>query len=326
MRRVWNKLLALSFLLCSIGLNGQSKFIIPSDTLNNKRFNTAAIFAAGTYTGFSIGLYNAWYRQFDQSSFHLFNDWNEWNNMDKMGHFYTAYFQGVLCSQGARWTGLDKKRSLWTGVFLGTLFQSTIEVMDGFSDKWGFSVPDVAYNTAGITAFALQQTYWDEQRIHFKVSSYDRPYSASPISAIGGPGSSSLQGRADALFGASFAERFLKDYNAQTLWASVNIHSFLPEESRFPKWLNVALGTGSENLFGGFENKWSEEAYQFELDSEIFPRYRQFFIGLDIDLTRLPIDNYYWRSILSILNIFKIPGPAIEINTLGQVKFHIIHF
>ncbi|WP_235296709.1 DUF2279 domain-containing protein [Portibacter marinus] len=316
----------LSFLVLGQCLHAQSSFIVPADTLNKKRFKTAAVFAGTTYTGFSIGLYHAWYKDFEQAPFHFFDDWNEWNNMDKMGHFYTAYFQGVLCYKGARWTGLNERRSIWTGILLGTLFQSTIEVMDGFSEKWGFSVYDVAYNIAGVTAFGLQQNYWKEQRIQFKVSSYSRPYSRVPILARSGQEITSIENRADQLFGNSFAERFLKDYNAQTLWASVNIHSFLPEHNRFPKWLNLALGTGSENMFGGFENAWENNGAVFELSETSFPRYRQFFIGLDVDLTRLPIDNYYWNSLLSILNIFKLPGPAIEFNTLGQVKFHLIHF
>lgn len=305
---------------------GQQSFIVPTDTLNKKRLTSASIFAGSTYTAFSVGLYNVWYRQYDQSSFQFFDDWKEWNNMDKMGHFYTAYFQGVLCYQGARWTGLSEFQSIWTGALLGTLFQSTIEVMDGFSEKWGFSFYDVAYNTAGVGVFVLQQKWWNEQRIHFKVSSYRRAYSEAPFLSTSNLESTTLQQRADNLFGSSFAERFLKDYNAQTLWASVNIHSFLPESSRFPKWLNLALGTGSENLYGGFENEWISNGATFQLEEDLFPRYRQFFIGLDLDLTRLPIDNYYWKSLLSIFNIFKLPGPAIEINTLGQVKLHLIHF
>jgi len=228
--------------------------------------------------------------------------------MDKMGHFYTAYFQGVLCYKGARWTGLSEEKSILTGVILGTLFQSTIEVMDGFSDKWGFSVYDVAYNTAGVGAFVVQQKLWKEQRIQFKVSSYRRDY--SHVSNVFGHGAKNLEERADNLFGSSFAERFLKDYNAQTLWASVNIHSFLPEGSKFPKWLNLALGTGSENLFGGFKNEWTNSNMEI-VNVEHLGRYRQFFIGLDVDLTRLPIDNYYWNTFLEIFNIFKLPGPAI---------------
>ena len=152
-----------------------------------------------------------------------------------MGHFYTAYFQGVLCYKGARWTGLNKNKSILTGVILGTMFQSTLEVMDGFSDKWGFSVPDVTYNTLGVGAFVAQQWYWDEQRIQLKVSSYHRNYNSDPVFSITGETHSTLETRANTLFGNSFVERFLKDYNAQTLWASVNIHSFLPDGNSFPK-------------------------------------------------------------------------------------------
>lgn len=311
-------------LLLSVGLiSGQDSndlWIMPSDTFNQKRFVTSAAFAGSTYTAFSIGLYQTWYRQYETSSFHRFNDWNEWNNIDKYGHFYTSYFQGVLCYKGAKWTGLSENKSIITGIVLGSLFQSTIEVMDGFSDKWGFSVPDIAFNIGGIGAFALQQKYWGEQRIHFKVSSYRRDYTN-----YNGEETAFLQRRADNLFGSSFATRFLKDYNAQTLWASINVHSFLNENSKFPPWLNIAVGTGSENLFGGYENKWTENETNFQLNEMSYPRYNQFFLGLDVDLTRLPIKNPYLRSFLEIFNIFKIPGPAIEINTLGQVKFHFIH-
>lgn len=318
-------LIIISFLIYAQGAFAQANFIIPSDTLSKKRFNSALVFASATYSSFSIGLYNVWYRQYEQTKFQFFNDWKEWNNMDKMGHFYTAYFQGVLCYKGAKWTGLSENKSILTGVVLGTLFQSTIEVMDGFSEKWGFSVPDVAYNTAGAAAFALQQKIWHEQRIQFKVSSYRRDYGSQSIPSSSGVEAIDLQVRANSLFGTSFAERFLKDYNAQTLWASVNIYSFLPSESKFPKWLNIAFGAGSENLFGGFENRWNENTREFLLDAEHFPRYRQFFIGVDLDFTRLPIKNYYWRSFLQVFNIFKLPGPAIEINTQGQIKFHFIH-
>jgi len=306
--------------------NGQSDFLVPADTLNKKRFNAATIITATASTAISIGLYNVWYRQYEQEGFHFFNDWNEWNNMDKMGHWYTAYFQGVLTYKAAKWTGLRDDKAILTGMLLGTVFQTTVEMFDAFSVKWGFSIADIAYNTGGVAAFALQQKYWKEQRIQFKVSSYRRNYSTAPVASLTNMGMTSIETRADELFGPSFAERFLKDYNAQTLWASVNIHSFLPEGNQFPKWLNLAVGAGSENLFGGFENKWSSSGEEFKLDPVIFPRYRQFFIGLDIDLNRLPINNYYWKTFLQLFNIFKIPGPAIEINTQGQIKFHLLHF
>jgi hypothetical protein len=35
-----------------------------------------------------------------------------------------------------------------------------------------------------------------------------------------------------------------KDYNGQTYWLSVNLHSFI----KAPKWLNLAIGYGGRNV------------------------------------------------------------------------------
>lgn len=325
----WRYILILFLLFLHKDIQAQNlfeRFITPADTFSQNKFIAASSFTAATYSGFSIGLYNIWYKNFEQGSFQFFNDWNEWNNMDKYGHFYSAYFQTALGYQGAQWSGLSKKNAIISGVVLGTIFQTTIEIMDGFSSKWGFSVPDIAFNSLGTAAFVSQQYFWNEQRIIFKVSSSDRNYSDDPIYSLDGNAISSLSKRTDDLFGKSLPEKFIKDYNAQTIWASVNIYSFLDEDTAFPKWLNLGIGFGSEHLYGGFENTWIEGNQKFTLDDNRFPRYQQFYLGLDIDLVRLPIKNKFIRTLFHGLNIFKIPGPAIEINTLGQVKFHLIHF
>lgn len=295
----------------------------PSPVFNKSRFNKALAFSTVAYTSFSTGLYLTWYKQYPTESFHTFNDMGEWKQMDKVGHIYTAYLQGVLCYKGSRWVGLSEGQSIATGIICGSLFQTTIEVMDGFSAEWGFSYGDFAANTIGIGAFAAQQKYWGEQRIIFKESSWARNYSKDPISSITGEATTSLHDRSKSLFGNGFLEKYLKDYNGQTYWASVNIHSFMPQSNTFPKWLNVALGYGAQGLWGGFENKWEEDNQRFELD---LPRYRQWYLSLDVDLSRIDTDNYLLKTLLSVLNIIKVPAPAIEINTEGQIKFHIIHF
>jgi hypothetical protein len=301
-------------------------FFTPSDTFNNSRFNKALIFSATTYTGFTVGLYHAWYKQYPQSKFHFFNDLEEWNQMDKIGHLYTAYLQGVLCFKGSKWIGMEDNDAIMTGAICGSLFQTTIEVMDGFSEEWGFSLYDMGANVAGIGVFAAQQKWWKEQRIQLKVSSYAKDYSDSPIESFDSPNvySSELK-RANDLFGTSFAERFLKDYNAQIYWASINVNSFLSEGNNWPSWLNVALGIGNENLFGGFENEWEENGANFRLINQN-PRMRQFYIALDVDLTKIKTDNYFLKSLLSVFNIFKYPSPALEINTEGEVIFHFLRF
>ncbi len=310
----------------SVHLKGQDSidtlgFFEPSPVFHQSRFYKALAFSSTTYTAFSIGLYNAWYKKFDQEAFHFFDDWNEWQNIDKYGHLYTSYFQGVLCYKGARWTGLSENQSILTGIICGSLFQNTIEIMDGFSSKWGFSVTDFAANNIGLASFALQQKYWHEQRILFKVSSAPISYSEMPIFSTSGSASSSLERRVDDLFGSNYFERFLKDYNAQTLWLSVNVDAFLPENNSWPDWLNVAVGYSGESMFGGFENVWTENEDLYVLGPD-FDRYKQFILGFDIDLTRIETDNDFLKSVLSVFNIFKYPAPAIEYNTRGEWKFH----
>lgn len=314
-----------------INLSGNSQsvdyqkksFFAPSDTFNQKRFNYALGISAVTYTGFSIGLYHAWYKQYPQGKFRFFDDYGEWNNMDKVGHVYTSYFQGVLCYKGAKWTGLSDDKSIWVGVVCGSLFQSTIEVMDGFSTQWGFSLSDMGANTAGVGLFAVQQKYWKEQRISLKVSSIPKVYPNYIV--IGTEGTSiTLQERADNLFGSSFPERFLKDYNAQVYWASVNVNSFLPESNKWPDWLNVAVGYGADNMFGGFENEWETNGERFFVDTDAYPRVHQFYLGLDLDLTKINTQNPFLKGILSMFNIFKAPSPALELNSRGEFTFHIL--
>lgn len=331
MRQSYQKIIFIISLLsivlfdCNSQSTTQTKntsFFAASDTFNSTRFNYALGFSTATYTGFSIGLYNTWYKQYPQEGFHFFNDYGEWNNMDKAGHIYTAYFQGVLCYKGAKWTGLNDNKSILVGAICGGIFQTTIEMMDAYSSQWGFSIADFGANISGIGFFALQQKYWGEQRIMLKVSSL--PNSYQNVMITGSEGTQiSLQQRADNLFGSSFSERYLKDYNAQAYWASFNVHSFLPEGNKWPIWLNLSLGYGSENMFGGFENKWETDGEQFEVDADVFPRVRQYFLGMDLDFTKIKTNNNFLKGLFSIFNIFKAPSPALELNSRGEVSFHL---
>lgn len=298
-------------------------FFTPADTFHASRFYTALGFSAATYTGFSIGLYHAWYKGYNTGSFHLFNDWGEWKHMDKIGHVYTAYIQANLCYKGAKWTGLNKKHSMMTGLICGGLFQTTIEVMDGFSDKWGFSIPDVASNFLGLGIFATQQWIWDEQYFTIKVSSLPQSYSNHLITSVDGVSQTSLNIRAKDLYGSSFAEKFLKDYNSQVYWLSFSPTSFIKNQAYWPEWLNIALGYGAGNLYGGYENTWDNNGKMYILNQNDFPRYSKFYIGFDVDLTKIRVKNQAVKTLFSAINIFKIPSPAIEINTLGQIHFHL---
>jgi hypothetical protein len=305
-------------------ISENKSFFEPTDSFNQTRFFSALGFTTAVYSGFSIALYHTWYKEFEQESFHFFNDWNEWKNMDKQGHVYSAYFQTALSYKGAKWTGLSENSSILTGALCGGLFQTTIEIMDGYSSKWGFSWTDFGANIVGIGSFVAQQRWWGNQKLLIKQSVGFRDHPKTPIQASMGDGTTTLFDRSRDLFGSSSTARYLKDYNNQTYWLSFSPASF-NEQTSWPSWLNVALGFGVENLYGGFENRWEENGAIFELDKDLYPRYRQFYLGLDIDLTKVKTQSPFLKSVLSVLNIVKIPSPALEITSHGEVVFHFLY-
>lgn len=327
---VRRKLLILAISLISIAQTGMSQptrlsFWEVPDTLHKGRFWTAAGTGITAYTGTLITLNGLWYNQYPRTSFHFFNDGEEWMQMDKAGHMFTAYFEADWCFHVARWTGMSRKSSIWTGALLATGLQATIETLDGFSSEWGFSLYDFASNLAGGAFWASQQAIWDEQRIRMKVSGTFRHYPTDPI--YGKPaGTITLEERAKDLFGKNILQTFLKDYNAQTIWLSVNLHSFMRKESRFPKWLNLAVGYGAENMFGGFENEWADFDVEYELSAEEYPRYRQWYISPDVDLSKIKTKSKLVNTLLCMANIFKFPAPALEMNGKGGVKWRWIYY
>ncbi len=312
----WMRMICLAGILifCSqIALSAQrSKRSVPyRDSFNKKKFWSLAALGSGIYGAATIGLNAAWYQETGRSSFHFFNDWGEWRKMDKLGHSYTAYFEAELCFKGARWAKMPNKGATWTGVAAAFVMQTTVEMRDAYSTRWGFSPWDMGFNLAGIGIFAFQQLHWKEQRMRLKLSSSLDSYPTTAIRSANGLVDSRLVDRSNELFGTAISERLLKDYNAQTVWLSVNPKSFFPT-SRIPPWLNLAVGYSAENLYGGFSNTWTELGQFFKLSEDKYPRYSQWLLSPDIDLSRIPTRSKVLKTALTILNIFKIPAPAFE--------------
>jgi hypothetical protein len=299
------------------------RFFIPSDTLNSKRVWTAGAGAFATYSVFSIGLYNTWYKKTERSSFHYFNDAGEWCDLDKVAHSYNSYIQSSNCFDGARWCGYSEKAAIIWGVSISMLFQTTIEVMDGFSSDWGFSWPDIGGNLLGAGLFAGQQLLWHEQKFKLKLSAFPKNYPDAFITGDKGTNISYDQ-RAKDLYGNAYFSSFMKDYNAQTFWLSFNPGIFSSSINNFwPKYLDISIGYGADNLYGGYSNEWQTNGENF-IARPI--RYQQYYLSLDIDLKKIRVKNNFLRTALHVINIIKIPAPTLELNSLGKAKWHWVFF
>jgi hypothetical protein len=166
-------------------------------------------------------------------------------------------------------------------------------------------------NTSGAALYLGQEFLWNQQRIRMKLSYHPVQYGA-------------LKGRADELFGTGEVEKLLKDYNGQTYWASINVKSFFPE-SRFPSWLNLALGYGAERMLGGYQNTWTDASGSIYSRNDIL-RYKKFMISADVDLTKIKTKNKVLKTAFSMINVLKIPAPAISLNTNGKASFYGLYF
>ncbi|MEX0635562.1 MAG: DUF2279 domain-containing protein, partial [Ferruginibacter sp.] len=257
------------------------------------------------YSGAMVGLYHSWYKNYPQSSFHFYNDIKEWRGMDKIGHVYSAYAESKVSMELWRWTGISRKKRIWLGGMSGAVYQTAIEVLDGFSAEWGWSWGDFAANIAGSGLLVAQELAWDEQRIQMKWSFHRKSYD-DPM----------LNERSDELFGKSAAERILKDYNGQTYWLSTNLEPFFPK-SRLPNWLQISVGTGVEGLFGGYENIGRDENGEVVFDRTDIERRRQWYLAPDVDLTKIKTKKKGIKVALQILNIFKFPTPSLEYSNGG---------
>ncbi len=287
----------------SQSLNAQ---IMPPDSvLHKNRLYTVAAIEGSLWLGSIVGLNYIWYSDFDRQKWHAFNDNSEWLQVDKVGHATTSYYLGKIGYDMLRYSGVSHNKSVWFGGGVGFLYLTSIEMLDAYSQNWGFSWGDMAANAIGSGMYMSQAALWKEQRISMRYSFHTTEFA---------------QYRPNVL-GESFIEQALKDYNGQTYWLSANIYSFMPKESRFPKWLNIAVGYGAEGMLGGFSNPSDVNGVLVPQ----FDRYRQFYISPDIDWTRIPTKSKFLKSFFNVISFLKFPMPAVEFSKNGP-KFYPIYY
>lgn len=257
-------------------------------------------------TGTMLILDQMWYSNYPRTSFQFFDDSRDWKQMDKLGHVTSAYHLSAAGADTFRWTGLTNRQSALYGSITGTLFMTTIEVLDGFSEEWGFSWADQAANFIGAGMFYTQQLIWEEQKFKMRYSYR----------------SSGLQEHRPDLFGSNLAEHLLKDYNGMTFWLSTNMNIFSQKREIFPSWLNIAIGYSANGMLGSTENPAVH-------NGQILPemeRYRQWFISPDIDFSRIETDSQFLIFLFKALDFVKLPSPALEYNRKYGWGVHLVYF
>lgn len=287
---------------------GQNKlFFQNSDTLNKKRYRGVLLAESVAATGSIILLNEIWYKNYSQSKLHTFDDSQEWLQLDKFGHATTSYYMGLSGIELMKWSGVKGAKRSLIGGSLGLVYLTGVEFLDGKSAQWGFSYSDVIANTLGTALVIGQDIGWQKQRFRLKISAHLTEYAKYRPN----------------LLGSSFSERLLKDYNGQTIWLSGNIGSFLPESSIFPKWLNLAIGIGGEEMISGKEGVLVD--YNGKEISQNFNRYRQYYLSFDVDLTKIKTKKRWLKVVQSSFGLLKVPFPTVEFSQ-NRFKFHPLYF
>lgn len=277
-----------------------------NDSINSKRLNTVIYTSAGLYTATLTVLYFGWYKGTPMSSFHFINDNKNLLQADKMGHLVTAYTFSGYANNWLRWAGLSNNKAAVYGSLMGFGSMTVIEILDGFSAEYGASWGDLVANGSGSLLFASQQFIWKIQRFRLKFS-----YHPTDIAAYN-----------PDLLGNTGLQRALKDYNGQTFWLSANINSFLKEESKFPAWINVAVGYGGRGMIGVKSNP-------SEIDGVPIPhfdRVRHYYVSMDIDWTKIKTNSKFLQFTFKTLSFIKLPFPTLEYNKKDEFVFHWLYF
>ncbi len=301
--QVWSFFLILFWLVLPVSAQDSTRSAsqIPHSETSRKRLHTLLIGGGSAYATTLAGLNFLWYAGSPRGPFRFFNDNAEWKQVDKAGHVYTAYHISRVGVRAFKWTGMPRRKSIWLGGLAGMVFQTPIEIMDGFSPAYGASWGDLAANTAGSGLLIGQLLWWDEERIHPKFSF--RPTALARL-------------RPNTL-GENLVQQALKDYNGQTYWLAFEVKPWLGRESKFPAWLCVGLGYGAQNMV------YADDA-QNRLND--FDAYRQYYLSLDVNFAKIPTRRRWLKNLFFLLNTVRVPAPTLEWNRNQGFRMHALYF
>jgi hypothetical protein len=223
---------------------------------------------------------NGWWKD-NRTSFHFQEDLKYGRSVDKIGHFYGAAVLSFVFKKSLEWADFPERKALFWGAGAAALFQTYVEMEDGFS-AWGFDRVDFASDIAG-AAWPIAQYYSPF------LQNFDFKFSYHPSSELHGSGGVGFKGQKHIIF---------DDYEGQTLWLSMKTKNVLSRSlsSYWPSFLCLAVGYGVRDIVSAKPNS-------------------VLFLGLDYDFTKIiPDDTPFLKMLGEALNYIRFPAPAVKIS------------
>ena len=291
------------FLILNINFNLYSVDSI--NTKIDKNFYKFLAVEGIVLTGAITYLKYQWYNDKERVPFHFYNDFKGWNQVDKLGHFYISYLESNVGYSLLKKFNFSEKKALYYGGFQGLILETPIEFFDAYHEGWGFSLSDMLANSFGSLFFIAQQKLFDEQLIRPKLSFSRSVYAQN---------ANGLLGKNNLL------SEFVYDYNGYTYW-----FSFSPKRifkiNTIPEWINLSFGYGSNGMLGEFENR---QIYKGKI-LPFYKRYRQYYLSLDINLSKIKTNSRPLKKIFDVLSYLKIPLPTLEFSN-RKLKGYLFYF
>lgn len=206
----------------------------PADSSKVRTGRLIAVCSTVPVVTASVAVYlnNVWWKPYGTGKFQ-FNDKLEMKyalKLDKCGHFWSSSITTEVFSGLLQWAGVNKSTSLWCGAGFGILMSGIVEVKDGFSPWWGFSLTDMTANTLGSIYPLLQHKVPFFDNIHFKWCwDFNHKSQHSEIYALTHPDK-----KLD----------FMDDYERHTYWMSVDVCNmfFKNYKGYLPRFLDLGIG------------------------------------------------------------------------------------
>lgn len=259
-----------------------------SSRINGVRLAIVGGTVAAAVTAVHIYQSNAWWKT-SRAKFHVKEDLVYARNVDKLGHFYGANLLTFTLSRGLQWADVPEQQSLVWGAVGSSLFQTYIEVEDGFSAYWGFDRVDFAADMLGAWYPLIQRWVPFLRDVNMRFSYLPK--------TEGAPGA--IPGQTHNMF---------DDYEGQTIWLTFTMKNLLPRDAAewWPGFLCLSVGVAvRDNLSPN--------------------RYLALYLAPDLDMTRIiPRDTWFLKTLGELLNFIHFPLPAIRISP--NVVWYGIYF
>jgi hypothetical protein len=283
--RFWVTLLLVSTCGGSLPLRAQVDTLPPppitQDTpavVNTSRLAIVGGVVAASVVAIHLYQRNAWWKG-ERTTFHFQEDLIYAKGIDKIGHVYAANALTFVLSRSLQWANVTESPSIIWGAIGSTLYETYVEVEDGFSKYWGFDRVDFAGDVVGAWYPVAQHYVPFLQNFNLRFSYL--PKNASKKSGIAGQ---------------TFT--VFDDYEGQTIWLSLTMKNLLPGKAGtwWPDFLCLSLGVAVRDNFSP-------------------DRYLVWYLAPDLDMTKIiPQNTHFLKTLGEALNFIHFPMPAVRIS------------